>query len=256
MNYILTKEPSTIIMKVGARLDETRIFIRNIDLIDDLKTQREKTWNEQWFGFLSEEMTERLVYANYQRFIQFPKLIKITKNWLSNGLENHDFKLICHFHIQLSDLFYRWATGEYFYQRYKEGFDDISSSILTKKLEENFKDLKNLTTQSYNRISRGILSSARDTGILKGKSNKFFTTPLVSIEFLAYLIYSLKNFNFPISELPNSPYIQSILKDENQFKRLLMEGQRKNWWEFNWDHGLFALYPKFNDIEEWYEELI
>lgn len=254
--YKVEKEPSTLIMKVGARLDETRIFLRNVDLLDDLKLQKEKVWNEQWFGFLSEEMTERLVYANYQRFTQFPDLIQVIKNWMNKGLENHDFKLICHFHIQLSDPFYRWATGDYFYERYKDGFDDISSPILTKKLEEQFKNLKTLTTQSYNRISRGILSSARDTGILKGKADKSFNTPLVSIEFLGYVIYSLQKFDFPFSELPNSPYIKSILKDESQFKRLLVEGQRKNWWEFNWDQGLFTLYPKFDGIEKWYEESI
>lgn len=256
MNYKISNEASTTMMKVGARLDETRSYLNYFDINNDLKIQKEKAWNEQWFGFLPEQILETVVYSLYQRFGQFSLMTKVLKSWLNKGLDNHDFKLICHFHIQLTEPFYRWATGQYFSQRYNEAYDDIPSTVLAKQLEKAFMKEKDLSSQSYQRLAIGILSTARDLGLLKGKAQKLFAKPLVSIEFLGYLIYTLQHFMFPFAELPSSPYIQSILRDESQLKRLLTEGQRKNWWEFNWDHGLFSLYPKFSDIEQWYKEAI
>jgi len=254
MNYKIPSEASTTMMKVGARLEESRSYLNFVNFEDSLKKQKEKAWNEQWFGFLPEQILETVVFALYQRFGQFPLIVKVLKTWIDKGLDNHDFKLLCHFHIQLTEPYYRWATGQYFYQRYNEGFDDIPSNILGKQLEKAFGKEKDLSSQSYQRLARGILSTARDTGILKGKAEKFFAHPLVSIEFLGYLVYALYHFKFPFGEFVTSPYIQSVIKDEAQLRRLLTDGQRKNWWEFNWDHGLFSLYPKFSDIQQWYEE--
>lgn len=253
MSYLIATEPATTMMKVGARLDETRTYLKLLDLSDDLKTQKTKAWEEQWFGFLAESMLESVVYSLHQRFGQYPLNVQVLKDWSTRGLEAHDFRLICHLHIQCTDLYYRWATGLYFHQRYKQGFDTVSAVQLGKAFEAQYSSQKSLSSQSYQRLARGVLSTARDLGLLKGKNEKFFEQPIVSQAFWGYLLYTLQAFQFPFAQLPESPFVQSIVKDDQHLMALLREGQRKDWWEFHWGQGIFSLSPRFVDLDEWYQ---
>lgn len=256
MSLGIATEPATTMMKVGARLDETRTYLKLLEQTDDLKTQKSKAWEQQWFGFLSESILESVMHALYQRFGQYPSLTHVLREWLARGLEFHDFKLICHLQIQFSDVYYRWATGTFFYQRYSDGFDGVSALQLGKVFEEQFKAQKTLSSQSYQRLARGVLSTARDVGLLKGKNDKVFVQPVVSLEVLGYLIYTLQSFQFPFAELPESPYIQSIFKDRHHLSALLREGQRQDWWEFHWGQGIFSLSPRYLGLEDWFQKAL
>jgi hypothetical protein len=251
MSALLATAPATTMMKVGARLDETRTYLKRLDLSFDLKIQKTRAWEEQWFGFLAESMLDSVIYTLHQRFGLYPVHVQVLKDWSDRGLETHDFKLICHLHMQCTDLYYRWATGFYFHQRHEQGLRSVSALQLGKAFEAQYRSER--SSQTYQRLARGVLSTARDVGLLKGKQEKVFAQPVVSLEFWGYLIYTLQAFQFPFAQLPASPFVQSLVKDHQHLTSLLRAGQRKGWWEFDWGQGLFSLSPRFFDLDAWYQ---
>jgi hypothetical protein len=254
MSYHPVTTPHTRIKKVGPRLDLARAYIRYANPDDGIAIQRQKAWDEHWFGFLSEPMFKQVLPAFHQRFGQYTSILKTLKGWLEYELEAHDFRLICHLHIQLTDPLYRWVTGTYMPQRYAEGYDEITTMVTFRQIQENGGE--SFSPPSLNKLSSCILSAARDNGLLKGKAKKSFDRPLVSVTFLGYLIHVLRLFQFPLSDLPTSPYIQSVVRDSTQLRPLLLEGQRRGWWEFNWGQQLFSITPRFDDLQSWYQEAI
>lgn len=249
--YQASETLSTTMMKIGARLEESRSYFRRAEIDEDATLQKQRAWEEQWFGFLAEPIFETLMFTLQKRFLEFSDCLAVLKAWQEQGLDAHDFKLLVHLHVQLTDPFYRWATGDYFYSRYQEGFDDIPSPILARELNSHFD--KELSAQSFIRLSQGILSTARDVGLLKGQKTKNFTQPLVSVAFVGYLVHTLQRFGLPMSHLPESPFARSVLKDENRLRALLREGQNMEWWEFSWDHGVFSLQTQANSLAAWFE---
>jgi hypothetical protein len=249
--YSLPETLSTTMMKVGARLEESRSYLRRANVEDTLAAQKEQAWQAQWFGFLPEQIFETLMFTLHRRYGAYPECLRVLKRWQELGLDAHDYNLLVHLHIQLTEPFYRWATGVYFYARYHEGFDEMPSPILARELKQQFE--KDLSSQSYLRLSQGILSTARDVGLLKGKNTKSFAQPLVSLLFFGYLVHVLSVFKLPMGGLPDSPFVRSVFRDENKLRSLLREGQQRDWWEFSWAHGVFALQTRAATLEEWFE---
>lgn len=250
--YQVVDTPHTGMMKVSLRPDETRTYLRHLDLTENLAQQRARAWEEQWFGFLPEHMFEALSKTLHDRFGSFPALTCVVQRWLSDGLENHDFRLICHLHTQLTDAFYRWGTGVYLPQRYNEGYEDVSTPILSKPLQAEIESSgKFFTPATYTRIAVSILSTARDAGLLTGSQKRKFAAPIVSVDLLAYLLYGLQHFG--LAATPSSPYLRSLLLLPERLRSLLQDGQRRDWWEFNWTPHHFSVQLRYPNLESWYE---
>jgi hypothetical protein len=253
--YKIADTPHTAMMKVSLRPDETRTYLRQLEPGESMARQRERAWDEQWFGFLPEHMFDALSLTLHDRFGQFPALTAVLKRWLGDGLENHDFRLICHLHIQLTDAFYRWGTGVYLAQRFDEGYQDVSTPILAKPLQQVTEAAgKRFTPATLTRIAVSILSTARDVGLLTGTQKKHFATPIVTVDLLAYLLYGLQHFGLAAGDLPDSPYLRSLLLTPERLRALLQDGQRRDWWEFNWTAHHFGLQLRYPSLAVWYEE--
>ncbi|MGK5091068.1 BrxA family protein [Deltaproteobacteria bacterium TL4] len=252
--YSITTQAHTDIMRITARLEETRAYIRNFEETATTAELKTRAWEGQWFGFIPESIFIRLMPALYNRYGQYPQLMEVLKKWLSLGLESHDFKLICHLHLQLTDPYYRWVSGQCLPSRYREGLYEINNTILVSLLKNEI--AAELKSNSLQKLARNILTTIRDVGLLKGTQNKSMTTPVVSVEFLGYLLYTLSKLGYPVADIPASPYIQSLFRDRETFQGLLAEGQRKNWWEYNWGNQIFTLSFQYPDILTWFERSV
>jgi len=253
MDYKIINDPHTAMIRVTARLNETMTYIRHYNDEINAADLKKSAWSQQWFGFLSESIFNRLMPTLSNRFGKYSYLMEILQRWSFQGIENHDFKLICHFHIQISDPYYRWATGEYIPARFNEGIDEITKSSLAKALST--RTVNPLNANTLHKLSRNILTTARDTGLLQGKTDKTIAIPASSVEVLGYLLYALRLFDFSMSEIPESPYIQSVFRNPGSLRNLLTEGQAKNWWEYNWEGRTFAINYAYADINPWFETI-
>ncbi len=251
--YEIVTKPHMTLISLTSRLEESRAYIERVDLSEKPAVQKKRAWEEKWFGFISEPVFRHLMPALYNRFGRYPSLTEILSRWQKEpGLNQNIFKLICNLHIQLSDPYYRWVTGVYLPKRHEEGFSDASSRILQQQLEYNFNPKFRIST--LKKLSRNILTTARDVGLLKGNRTKIITDPLVEPEFMGYLVYALKGFNCPFSRLHESPFIRSIFRQEAAFRALLNAGESRRYWEFNWEPRYFSIHCLYDNIHAWFEE--
>ena len=251
MSYQITTTEHTTMIRMAGRISESKTYIQNFSEGLTNKALKEAAWNENWFGFMGDSIFSCMMTGLFRRFGEYPKLTKILQQWIDAGIEHYDFRLICHLHIQLSDPYYRWLTGEYLPDREQSNLGEFNADLIHVDFaKQSTKELKANTSQ---RLLKNLIRSADECGLLSGTVNKKIECPIVSTKFFAYIIYVLQEFSFPMSELPESPYIKSVCHDEEKLKRLLIEGQRLGWWEFNWDMNMFTLSPKYMGIESWYE---
>ena len=251
MAYDVTTKEHTTMIRMAARINESKIYVQNYSESSTQTELKKAAWDESWFGFLGDSIFAVLISGLYNRFGQFPKLISVLKEWINAEMEHYDFNLVCHLHIQLTDPYYRWLTGEYLPERLDAGLGSFNADLI----QPNFVaySTKELKANTFRRLLSNLLSSAVECGLLSGKAQRQFETPIVSTKFFGYLVYTLQEFNFPMSDLRESPYIKSICNDQAKLKRLLIEGQYKGWWEFNWDMNMFTLIPQYENISLWHE---
>jgi hypothetical protein len=248
---IVTKEHMTM-LRIGARIEESRSYIRNYQAGYTVKELKLKAWDEQWFGFIPESIFVRLIPAFHSRFGNYPEMVNVIQNGITKGLESYDFKMICNFHIQISDPYYRWFSGDYIPNRLDNGLQEITST--TTAVDFNTKFKKNIKANTLKHFAVNLLNSANDTGLLKGTKLRVTQTPTVTVFFLGYLIYTLGSFDFPMADLINSPFIKSIISEKPRLRSLLTEGQHKGWWEYNWDMNMFNLKLSYQTIKHWFKE--
>jgi hypothetical protein len=251
MKYKVVEKEHLTMVNLPARIRETKAYIQNYSEKMTRSELKKIAWDEAWFGFLGDRIFSVLISGLYNRFGQFPKLISVLKDWIDNGIEHYDFNLVCHLHIQLTDPYYRWLTGEYLPERLGAGLGSFNAEIIQPDfISYSTKELK---ANTFRRLLSNLLRSAVECGLLSGKEHRHFETPIVSTRFFGYLVYTLQEFNFPMSDLCDSPYIKSICGEPEKLKRLLLEGQYKGWWEFNWDMNMFTLTPQYENISLWNE---
>jgi len=248
---IVTNEHMTM-LRIAARMDESRSYIRNYNPGCSQKELKAKAWEEQWFGFIPESIFIRLMPALYNRFGKYPEMISVLQQWMDTGLEGFDFKLICNLHIQLSDPYYRWLSGDYIPDRLKNGLNEITSATTAFDFKRRFE--KNIKSNTLKHLAVNLLDTATDTGLLKGATQKFVQTPPISALFFGYLIFTLGSFGFPMADLIDSPFIKSIVNDKSRLRTLLTDGQHKRYWEYDWDMNLFNLKLLYPTIDDWFKE--
>ena len=251
MPYEITVKEHTTMIRMAARINESKTYLINYSEALNRSELKNSAWNESWFGFLGDSIFAVLISGLYNRFGQFPKQVSVLKQWINSGIEHYDFNLVCHLHIQLTDPYYRWLTGEYLPERCNSGLGTFNADLIQADFAAY--STKKMKSNTCRRLLSNLLSSAVECGLLSGKAQRQFETPIVSSKLFGYLVYTLQEFNFPMSDLRESPYIQSICSDQEKLKRLLVEGQYKGWWEFNWDMNMFTLTLRYDNISLWYE---
>jgi hypothetical protein len=250
----IIQHPHTAMIRVTARLRETRIYLQNINIDASPGDETKRAWNENWFGFPSENIFHRYMPTFHNRFVRYPQSVRILKRWLEYGMAMPDLQRVVHFHIQLTDPYYRWATGSFFPERRNDGFLDVPNSALSAALNEHTQ--KKYKGNTLAKLAQNILTTARDTGLLTGTNEKCFATMTISPEALGYMVYMIKNLGFPSRELPESPYFRSVFRSDDALRAVLAQCERKKYWEFDWIGDHFSIHHSKTELTAWAEEHI
>ncbi|MCP4692322.1 MAG: hypothetical protein GY859_30030 [Desulfobacterales bacterium] len=249
-DYTMVARPHTAMIRITARLNETRAYIRNHQAGMGPAELRKAAWTNRWFGFIPESSFDSLAPALYNRFGKFPGLMEVLRTWLARGMEPRDFKLVCHLHILLSDPYYRWAAGEYIPARVDEGLEIISRPALARALAE--KTVNPLGAGTLQKLARNILTTARDVGLLKGKNEKIAVDPAPGARYMGYAMYTLGMFDFAMSNAPDSSFFKSVFRAPGTARALLARGRANGWWEHHWEGDLFEIDFAYADVGRWF----
>jgi len=159
-----------------------------------------------WFGARSLERTGILL-ANFRaRFDAFPFALQALGAW--EDMDPRARRLVCHWHLQLSDPLYRRFTGDYLVERRQRLPAEVSHGPVVKWVSEQDAGRWNMSTKIQ--FASKLLSSALAAGLIGSiRDPRPLLVPRVDDLSLAYLLYLLRQVQIEGNLLAN-PYLASL----------------------------------------------
>lgn len=204
------------LMKCALEVDDSRAYWGHWAARKESATARQ-AFAEYWFGARSLARIEMLLAHLAWRFDKYPNAIQVLSQW--NDMDPDTRRVLCHWHLQLSDPLYRSFTGDFLVARRNSGRSDVSRDVVVVWVAEQAPgrwtvptQLKFATKLLYAAHSAGLVGSSRDPRPL--------CFPRVDDHALSYLIYLLREVRF-VGTLLENPYLASVGLCDNELDRRL-----------------------------------
>lgn len=204
------------LMKCALEVDHSRDYWRNIASTEEPVTPR-RAFTEYWFGARSLARVEMLLAHMRWRFDNFPAALRVLANWRDMEFETR--RLICHWHLQLSDPLYRAFTGQYLVDRRASGRTDVSRDPVFAWVDQQAPGRWTVPTRL--KFATKLLHAAHSAGLLASpRDPRPLSLPRVPDEALTYLLYLLREVRFQ-GTLVHNPYLASVGLEEDELNRRL-----------------------------------
>jgi hypothetical protein len=200
-----TPHVHTRLLKCTLCVDEARAYWRHCETAVERVTP-EAAFEEAWFGAKSFAWVEVIVHNMRARFDAFPEALWVLARWSQMAPETR--RLICHFHLQLTDPLYRQFTGEYLVGRHMGLNSEVRRHSVVRWVADRGPGRWTIATQTQ--FASRLLSCALAAGLVKGRRDpRKVVFPRVTDEALLYLLYMLRRVGFEGSVHAN-PYVASL----------------------------------------------
>ncbi|PKN56507.1 MAG: DUF1819 domain-containing protein [Deltaproteobacteria bacterium HGW-Deltaproteobacteria-14] len=161
-----------------------------------------------WFGDKSRAYVEVLLANLRARFDAFPHALTTLQRWPAMPPDVR--RLVCHWHLQLSDPLYRAFTGAFLPNRRRAGRPDVHRDVVIPWVAAQGKGT--WTTATRIQFASKLLSAATAGGLIAGpgsRSARPLTVPRVPDDALTYAVHLLQGVTFAGS-LVDNPYLGSL----------------------------------------------
>lgn len=195
----------TRILRCALEVDDCRAWWRRSDPQAE-RVSAERAYGEWWFGNRSLARVELLMQNMRARFDAFPPALEVLRSWEDLGLD--EARLVCHWHLQLSDPLYRRFTGELLPMlRTSPGATVERDAVITWVREQGLPAWGVATRAQF---ASKLLSAAHEAGlVLSNRDPRPLGLPTVPDAALAYLLHLLRGLRFEGTILDN-PYLGSV----------------------------------------------
>lgn len=198
-------EPHSRLLRCSLCIDECRAYWARVDPAAP-RASAVAAFDASWFGTKSEAWTTELLSNMRVRFDAFPEALRVLAGWRSMTPETR--RLICHFHVQLTDPLYRAFTGEFLFERREALRPEVHRQTVVQWVTEHGPPRWALKTQIQ--FASRLLSCALAAGLLGGKRDpRAAIAPRVPDDALAYVLHVLRAVRFRGSFVKN-PYLASL----------------------------------------------
>ncbi|WP_295586729.1 DUF1819 domain-containing protein [uncultured Lamprocystis sp.] len=195
----------TRLLKCTLEVEHSRAYWRH--MADHSGPVAARTVHEQfWFGARSLERTGILLTNFRARYDAFPGALPALRSW--DAMDPLARRLLCHWHLQLSDPLYRRFAGDYLVERRRRVPAEVSHGPVVKWVAEQGGERWGMGTRVQ--FASKLLTSALAAGLIgSSRDPRPLLWPRVDDLSLAYLLYLLRETEFQGSLLAN-PYLASI----------------------------------------------
>jgi hypothetical protein len=198
----------------------------------------EAAFEAGWFGHRSLSRLRELLTNLRARYEAFPSALQVLHRWQRMGGDTQ--RLICHWHLQLSDPLYRQFSGDFLPDRLLQGQPTISKQQVVTWLGDAGGGRWSGSTRLA--LASKLLSTAHSAGLIKGKRDpRPIVFPLVPDDALTYLLHLLREVDIQGTLLTN-PYLRAVGLEggmlSDRLKRLpdLSYGRQGDLVDMGWKH--------------------
>jgi len=198
----------TRLLKCALEVDDARAFWFHAEPTRMFTAQQ--AFEEYWFGARSLPRIEVLLHNLRARFSTYPAALSVLHRWREMSPDTR--RLICHWHLQLSDPLYRRFTAEYLVERRNNSRAEVTRALVIGWVGQQGPGRWTMSTRIQ--FASKLLSAAFSAGLLTSNHDpRPLHVPRVPDEALEYLLYLLRETDFEGSLLDN-PYLRSVGLDD------------------------------------------
>ena len=239
----------------GAMIDEMRLLINRFNPEVDTNTWVEEIIRENALGKASRSWTREVITRAFlPRFVDGePKTTwKPLKILGSKSVDLSIIRTVMYYHTAKIDAFlYDFVTTDLF-ERYYTGQMNLSAADVLRCIQNASPDKfdKPWSDSVKGRLSRGVMSTLRDFGILEGKAKKKiadFYLPIEAFVYVAFLIHSHVSAGEMI--LNHDDWKLFLLKSQG-VERMFLEAHQLGFLNYNAAGKLIRIEFEFNSTEE------
>jgi hypothetical protein len=140
------------------------------------------------------------------RYDAYPSALRALGTW--DEMDPDTRRLICHWHLQLSDPLYRAFAGSFLVSRHAGSRITVTHDLAVAWVGEQSSGRWNMATRIQ--FASKLLSAAHDVGLIDStRDPRPLAFPRVSGPALTYLMYLLRGVRFDGTLLEN-PYVASV----------------------------------------------
>lgn len=237
-----TTKIHTRLVDYALHVDDARAYWERVSSGNGVTPR--KAFDEFWFGARSLRRTNIILRNMRARFDAFPLSLSVLGDW--QGMEPETRRLVCHWHLQLSDPLHREFTGSLLPARRDEGREQVTRDLAARWVTEKGEGRWGAATCL--KFASKLLSASLSAGLVARKRDpRRILIPRVSDQALEYLLYLLRDVRFDGTLLQN-PFLRSVgLEGRDLNRRLealpsLSFRRQGDLVDFGWRYG---------NLEEW-----
>ena len=249
------REVHTRLLRMALAPEESRAYWEYIrpDLPPDQRAV--VAFEERWFGNKSMARVRELLATFRQRFDAYPTALEVLRHWRPSDPVTR--LNLCHWHMQLTDPLYRAFTGTFLAQRYLHPHPSVDRDVTVRWMHQMLEGRWSSATMI--RMATGLLTCATAAGLCSaGTKGRRLTSPKVTDDALAYLLYLLRPLTFQGSLLDN-PYVASVGLTggilEQRLRRLpgLAFRRMGEVWDCGWQYADLPAWARHTVALSWQE---
>jgi hypothetical protein len=233
------REVHTRLLRMALAPEESRAYWEHVRPEVPPDQRAVVAFEERWFGNKSMARVRELLATFRQRFDAYPMALEVLRHWRPSDPATR--LNLCHWHMQLTDPLYRAFTGTFLEQRHLRPQPSVDRDVTVRWMHQMFDGRWGSATVI--RIATGLLTCATTAGLCTpGTQGRRLTSPKVTDDALAYLLYLLRHMVFEGSLLDN-PYLASVGLTggvlEQRLRRLPGMAFRRmgELWDFGWQYA-------------------
>lgn len=194
----------TRLLKCSLEVEESRAYWRHTAAGGPVTPER--AFEEYWFGSRSLDRIKVLLANLRARFDAFPAALAVLQRWSDIDLECR--RVICHWHLQLSDPLYRAFTGDFLLARRDQRRPEIHRDVVIAWVADQGPGRWTMATRIQ--FASKLLSAAHTAGLVTtNRDPRPLAFPTVPAPALTYLLYLLREVDHGGTLLQN-PYLASV----------------------------------------------
>ena len=196
----------TRLLRMGLAEPESREYWRQSGRQLDPAELVRVAFEERWFGSRAMARVQYMIQNFQARFDAYPTALKTLHRWNCDDLTER--RLLCHWHLQLSDPLYRSFTATHLVERLHHPQPTLDRNAALRWVERHSQGRWAAATAQ--RMVSGLAGSAREAGYLEKTAALAPLSLLrVSDRALAYILYLLRETEYE-GNLSQNPYLVSV----------------------------------------------
>jgi hypothetical protein len=232
----------TRLLRCALEIEDSRSYWQQAD--GTRTASAAEAFEAYWFGARSLPRVEVLLANMHARYDAFPSALRALHGWRDMSPDAR--RVICHWHLQLTDPIYRAFSGEFLVERRASIRPSVTRDVVYEWVAQQEQDRWTASTQLQ--WASKLLSAAYSAGLVtSNRDPRELDTPRIEPLALEYLLYLLREVEFE-GDLLDNPYLRSVglahgLLDE-RLRKLggLRFGRQGHVIDFGW---------RFANLDEW-----